>query len=112
MLRLNTAAYSFEASNPRHEHEYHLWETLKLPEGKVLIPGFVSHTTHLVEHPELVAERIVRLARLVGRERVIASTDCGFATFAGFAPVFPSIVYAKLGALAEGAERASEELWG
>ena len=85
--------------------------TSTLPDDKVLIPGVIDSTTNYIEHPELVAERIVRLARLVGRERVIAGTDCGFATFAGFAPVFPSIVYAKLGALAEGAERASEELW-
>jgi 5-methyltetrahydropteroyltriglutamate--homocysteine methyltransferase len=77
----------------------------------VLVPGVIDSTTNYIEHPELVAERIVRLARLVGRERVIASTDCGFATFAAFAPVFPSIVYAKLGTLAEGAELATQELW-
>jgi 5-methyltetrahydropteroyltriglutamate--homocysteine methyltransferase len=77
----------------------------------VLVPGVIDSTTNYIEHPELVAERIVRLARLVGRERIIASTDCGFATFAGFAPVFPSIVYAKLGTLVEGAELATRELW-
>ena len=112
MLRLNTAAYSFEASNPRHEHEYHLWETLKLPEGKVLIPGFVSHTTHLVEHPELVAERIVRYARLVGRENVIAGADCGFAATARIEPeIHPTVAWEKLRALRQGAELASKQLW-
>jgi 5-methyltetrahydropteroyltriglutamate--homocysteine methyltransferase len=112
MLRLNTAAYSFEASNPRHEHEYHLWETLKLPGGKVLIPGFVSHATHLVEHPELVAERIVRYARIVGRENVIAGADCGFAATARTEPeIHPTVAWEKLRALAQGAALASKRLW-
>jgi 5-methyltetrahydropteroyltriglutamate--homocysteine methyltransferase len=112
MLRLNTGAYSFEASNPRHEHEYHIWETLKLPEGKVLIPGFVSHTTHLVEHPELVAERIVRYARIVGRENLIAGADCGFAATARSEPeIHPTVAWEKLRALAQGAELASKQLW-
>lgn len=112
MLRLKTSAYSFEASNPRHEHEYHLWETLKLPEGKVLIPGFVSHTTHLVEHPELVAERIVRYAGIVGRENVIAGADCGFAATARSEPeIHPTVAWEKLRALVQGAELASKQLW-
>ncbi len=112
VLKARPAQISFELANPRHEHEWRVFEDVDLPDDKVLVPGVIDSTTNYIEHPDLVAERIVRLARLVGRERVIASTDCGFATFAGFAPVFPSIVYAKLGALAEGAERASEELWG
>jgi 5-methyltetrahydropteroyltriglutamate--homocysteine methyltransferase len=112
MLRLNTSAYSFEASNPRHEHEYHIWESLKLPEGKVLIPGFVSHTTHLVEHPELVAERIVRYANIVGRENLIAGADCGFAATARSEPeIHPTVAWEKLRALAQGAELASKQLW-
>jgi len=110
VLRARPAQISFELANPRHEHEWRVFEDVDLPDDKVLVPGVIDSTTNYIEHPDLVAERIVRLARLVGRERVIASTDCGFATFAGFAPVFPSIVYAKLGALAEGAERASAEL--
>ena len=98
-------AISLEAANPRHAHEYTLFETVKLPPGKVLIPGVISHSTVLVEHPELVAERITRYASLVGRERVIAGSDCGFATFAGSKEVHPSIVWAKFEALAEGAGR-------
>ena len=86
MLGIDAGAYSFEAANPRHEHEYHVWERVKLPAGKVLIPGVVSHTTHLVEHPELIAERLVRYARLVGRENVIAGADCGFAATARVEP--------------------------
>ena len=83
ILKINAGAYSFEAANPRHEHEWKIWGNAKLPKDKVLIPGVISHSTVLVEHPELVAERIVRFASLVGRERVIAGSDCGFATFAG-----------------------------
>ncbi|HWN12149.1 MAG TPA: hypothetical protein VNO50_23170, partial [Pyrinomonadaceae bacterium] len=82
MLQIRAGAYSFEAANPRHEHEYHVFEQVKLPEGTVLIPGVISHTTNLIEHPELIAERIVRFARLVGRENVIAGADCGFAAAA------------------------------
>jgi 5-methyltetrahydropteroyltriglutamate--homocysteine methyltransferase len=111
VLKARPAQISFELANPRHEHEWRVFEDVDLPDDKVLVPGVIDSTTNYIEHPELVAERIVRLARLVGRERVIASTDCGFATFAAFAPVFPSIVYAKLGTLAEGAELATRELW-
>ncbi len=111
VLRARPAQISFELANPRHEHEWRVFEDVDLPDDKILVPGVIDSTTNYIEHPELVAERLVRLAGLVGRERVIASTDCGFATFAGFAPVFPSIVYAKLGALAEGAELATKELW-
>jgi 5-methyltetrahydropteroyltriglutamate--homocysteine methyltransferase len=105
------AAISFEAANPRHEHEWRVFEEVKLPADKVIIPGVIDSTTNYVEHPELVAERLVRFANLVGRERVIGGTDCGFATFADFVPVFPSIAYAKLGSLAEGAQLASRQLW-
>jgi 5-methyltetrahydropteroyltriglutamate--homocysteine methyltransferase len=113
MLKVNAGAYSFEAANPRHEHEWRVWEGIKLPEGKVLIPGVISHTTNLVEHPELVAERLVRYAKVVGRERVIAGSDCGFSSFANAQPeVHPTVVWAKFRAMAEGARLASEQLWG
>jgi 5-methyltetrahydropteroyltriglutamate--homocysteine methyltransferase len=111
ILKIRAGAYSFEAANPRHEHEWKVWETAKLPEGKALIPGVISHSTVLVEHPELVAERIGRYAKVVGRENVIAGADCGFATFAGSKEVHPSIVWAKLKSLAEGARIASKHLW-
>jgi 5-methyltetrahydropteroyltriglutamate--homocysteine methyltransferase len=111
ILKINAGAYSFEAANPRHEHEWKVWGSAKLPKDKVLIPGVISHSTVLVEHPELVAERIVRYASLVGREHVIAGSDCGFATFAGSKEVHPSIVWAKFESLAEGARLASKELW-
>ena len=112
MLRINVGGYSVEGANPRHEHEWRVWEEVKLPEGCKLIPGVISHATNIVEHPELVAERIVRLARLVGREHVIASTDCGFAQGALYQRVHPSIMWAKLEALVEGARLASAELFG
>jgi 5-methyltetrahydropteroyltriglutamate--homocysteine methyltransferase len=113
MLKVNAGAYSFEAANPRHEHEWCVWEGVKLPEGKALIPGVISHTTNLVEHPELVAERLVRYAKVVGRERVIAGSDCGFSSFANVEPeVHPTVVWAKFQAMAEGARLASEQLWG
>jgi 5-methyltetrahydropteroyltriglutamate--homocysteine methyltransferase len=112
LLKINVGGYSVEGANPRHEHEWRVWETVKLPEGRSLIPGVISHATNIVEHPELVAERIVRLARLVGRENVIASTDCGFAQGALYRRVHPSIMWAKLEALVEGAKLASDELWG
>ena len=112
VLQVRAGGYSIELANPRHEHEWRLWEHLKLPPDTVLIPGVISHATNIVEHPELVAERIVRLARLVGRENVIASTDCGFAQVTYFARVHPQIVWAKLEALVEGARLASKELWG
>jgi 5-methyltetrahydropteroyltriglutamate--homocysteine methyltransferase len=111
ILKINAGAYSFEAANPRHEHEWKLWGSAKLPKDAVLIPGVISHSTVLVEHPELIAERIARFASLVGKERVIAGSDCGFATFAGSKEVHPSIVWAKLKALADGAKLASKELW-
>ena len=112
VLQVRAGGYSIELANPRHEHEWRLWEHLKLPADTVLIPGVISHATNIVEHPELVAERIVRLARLVGRENVIASTDCGFAQVTYFARVHPQIMWAKLEALVAGARLASKELWG
>jgi 5-methyltetrahydropteroyltriglutamate--homocysteine methyltransferase len=102
---------SFEAANPRHAHEWKLFERVKPPEGKVIIPGVIDSTTNFIEHPELVAERIARYARLVGRDNVIAGTDCGFGTWVGQAAVDPDIVWAKLAALAEGARLASREFW-
>jgi 5-methyltetrahydropteroyltriglutamate--homocysteine methyltransferase len=111
ILKIRAGAYSFEAANPRHEHEWKVWKNVKLPDGKVLIPGVISHSTILVEHPELVADRIVRYAEIVGRENVIAGSDCGFATFAGSKEVHPSIVWAKLKALSDGAQIASKQLW-
>ncbi len=111
IMKINAGAYSFEAANPRHEHEWKVWGSAKLPKDAILIPGVISHSTVLVEHPELVAERIVRYASLVGRERVIAGSDCGFATFAGSKEVHPSIVWAKFEALTAGARLASRELW-
>jgi 5-methyltetrahydropteroyltriglutamate--homocysteine methyltransferase len=112
ILKVRAGAYSFEAANPRHEHEWKVWQTVKLAPGKSVIPGVISHSTVLVEHPELVAERIVRFADVVGRENVIAGADCGFATFAGSKEVHPSIVWAKLESLVEGAQLASKQLWG
>jgi 5-methyltetrahydropteroyltriglutamate--homocysteine methyltransferase len=112
MLQINAGAYSFEAANPRHEHEYHVFERVKLPEGKILIPGVISHTTNLVEHPELIAERIVRFAKLVGRENVIAGADCGFAASAvRFNDTHHSVAWLKFAALAEGARLATQQLW-
>ena len=111
VLKVRAGAYSIELANPRHEHEWRIWEHLKLPKDTALIPGVISHATNIVEHPELVAERIVRLAQLVGRENVIASTDCGFAQVTYFARVHPSIMWAKLEALVAGARLASEALW-
>jgi 5-methyltetrahydropteroyltriglutamate--homocysteine methyltransferase len=111
VLGARPAAVSFEAANPRHAHEWRIFEDIALPEGKVIVPGVIDSTTNYIEHPELVAERIARYASLVGRESVIAGTDCGFASFAGSAAVDPAIVWAKLGALAEGAALASRELW-
>ena len=107
MLKVQAGAYSVEAANPRHEHEWKIWKDVKLPAGKILIPGVVSHASNVVEHPELVADRIVRFAGLVGRENVIAGTDCGMG-----ARVHPQIAWAKLKALAEGAQLATKELWG
>ena len=112
VLQVRVGAYSFEAANPRHAHEWRVWETVKLRPGQVLIPGVISHATNIVEHPELVAERIVRLARIVGRENVMGGTDCGFAQSPFARRVHPSIMWAKLKALAEGARIATQILWG
>ncbi|MGC2116083.1 MAG: epoxyalkane--coenzyme M transferase, partial [Pseudolabrys sp.] len=95
----------------RHEHEWKVWQEVKLPDDKVMLPGVVSHATNVVEHPELVAERIVRLARIVGRESVIAGTDCGFAQGPFYRRVHPSVMWAKLEALSQGTRLASKELW-
>ena len=111
VLAARPTAVSFEAANPRHEHEWQLFEQVKLPEGKVLVPGVLDSTTNYIEHPELVAQRIMRYADVVGRSNVIAGSDCGFATFAAFVPVDPAITWAKLGAMAEGARLASQRLW-
>src|SRR3954467_5589307 len=111
VLGARPAAVSFEAANPRHAHEWRIFQDVELPDGKVLVPGVLDTTTNYVEHPELVAQRIGRYARLVGRENVIAGTDCGFASFAGSSAVDPRIVWAKLRAMAEGAELASRALW-
>ncbi len=111
ILGMKVGAYVIEGANPRHEHEWHVWESAKLPPGRVLIPGVISHATNVVEHPELVAERIVRLARLVGRENVLAGTDCGFAQGPFHRRVHPSIMWAKLDALVKGAKLASAALW-
>jgi 5-methyltetrahydropteroyltriglutamate--homocysteine methyltransferase len=112
VLEVKAAAYSVEASNPRHAHEWKVWQTTKLPDGKVLIPGVIDSVTNFVEHPELVADRIVTYANIVGRENVIAGTDCGFGTAATFENVYPPIVWAKLKTLAEGAQLATKRLWG
>jgi 5-methyltetrahydropteroyltriglutamate--homocysteine methyltransferase len=112
VLDVNAGYYSIEQANPRHEHEWKLWEDVPLPEGKKLIPGVVTHHTNVVEHPELVAQRLTRLARVVGGENVIGGTDCGFAQGAAIRRVHPEIQWAKLAALAEGARLASVELWG
>ncbi len=113
VLRVNAGAYSFEAGNPRHEHEYHMWEHVKLPEGKLVLPGVVTHASSVVEHPEYVAERIVRFAERVGRENVIASTDCGFSSQAMYKTEIEwRVVWAKFKALNDGAKIASDRLWG
>jgi len=112
ILRVKAGAYAFEAANPRHEHEYHVWETVKLPAGKILIPGVITHCSNIVEHPELIAERITRYAKIVGRENIIAGSDCGFSSQATFNPeVHPKVVWAKFRAMAEGARLATKQLW-
>jgi 5-methyltetrahydropteroyltriglutamate--homocysteine methyltransferase len=111
MLQVRAGAYSIEAANPRHEHEWQVWKDVKLPEGKMLIPGVVSHCVPLVEHPELVAQRIVRFADVLGRHRVIAGADCGFGTSAVLDEVHPDVAWAKLASLCEGARIASKALW-
>jgi 5-methyltetrahydropteroyltriglutamate--homocysteine methyltransferase len=112
LLKVNACAYSFEAANARHEHEYHLWERLKLPDGKVLIPGVITHASNIVEHPQLIAERLLRFAKLVGRESVVAGADCGFSSQATYrTEVHPTVVWAKFAAMREGARLASQQLW-
>ncbi len=112
ILTVRAGAYSIEAANPRHEHEWRVWENGRLPPGKILIPGVITHHIVTVEHPRLVADRIIRFARLVGRENVIAGTDCGFAQIDNLQRVHPTVMWAKFEALVEGARIASRELWG
>jgi 5-methyltetrahydropteroyltriglutamate--homocysteine methyltransferase len=112
VLRAKAKAISLEAANPRHEHEWVVWKEVSLPDDKILLPGVIDTSTNYVEHPDLVAQRIVRFAGLVGRERVIASTDCGFGTAAGTGKIDPEVAFLKLGALVEGAARATRQLWG
>jgi 5-methyltetrahydropteroyltriglutamate--homocysteine methyltransferase len=112
LFGIDAGAFSFEAANPRHEHSYHVFESVKLPADTVLLPGVISHHTNIVEHPDTIADRIVRFAELVGRENVVASADCGFSSQATYTPeVHPKIVWAKFEALAEGARRATQRLW-
>ena len=112
MLKVNAGAYSFENGNVRHEHEYHIWETIKLPDGKKLIPGVITHASNIVEHPDLIAERLLRFARLVGRDNVIAGADCGFSSQATYhTEVHPTIIWAKFEAMRDGAALASKKLW-
>ena len=113
VLRINAGSFSFEAANPRHEHEYHLFETIRIPEGKVLCPGMITHASNIVEHPELIAERIVRFANLVGRENVMAGADCGFSSQALYkTEVHHTVVWEKFKALRQGADLATARLWG
>src|SRR5215471_11922843 len=113
MLAINAGAHSFEVANPRHYHEWRIWEDVQLPEGKILIPGLIGHATNYVEHPDLVTDYILKYAGLVGRENVIAGSDCGFSSRASYAPeVHPTVVWPKFRALAEGAAQASKQLWG
>jgi 5-methyltetrahydropteroyltriglutamate--homocysteine methyltransferase len=111
VFKAHAAGISYEGANPRHEHEWAVFKDLKLPAGKVLIPGVIDSTNNYIEHPELIAQRITNLARVVGRENVIAGSDCGFATVAGYTPVDPKITWAKLAAMSEGAKLASQQLW-
>jgi 5-methyltetrahydropteroyltriglutamate--homocysteine methyltransferase len=112
VLKVNASAYSFESANVRHEHEYHVWERVKLPPDKLLVPGVITHASSIVEHPELVAERLVRFGRIVGRERLLAGVDCGFSSQATYNPeVHPKVMWAKFDALVEGARIASAALW-
>ena len=111
ILGIRAGAFSIEAANPRHEHEYHVWEDIRFPDGRIIIPGVISHTTNCVEHPELVAERLVRYAKIVGRENVIAGVDCGFAQGMGISRVHPDIMWEKFRMLSQGAALASRRLW-
>jgi len=113
IYRIKASVYSFEAANPRHEHDYHVFETHKLPEGRAIMPGVITHASNIVEHPELIAEWLVRFAKLVGRENVIAGADCGFSSQAMYkTEVHPTVIWAKFQAMAEGARIASDKLWG
>jgi 5-methyltetrahydropteroyltriglutamate--homocysteine methyltransferase len=110
---VNAGSFSFEAANPRHEHEYHLFEQIKLPKDKVLCPGVITHASNIVEHPELIAERLIRFAGLVGRENVMAGADCGFSSQALYrTEVHPTVVWEKFKAMRQGADIASKRLWG
>jgi len=111
VFKAHAAGISYEGANPRHEHEWAVFKDVKLPSGKVLIPGVIDSTNNYIEHPELIAQRITNLAGVVGRENVIAGSDCGFATVAGYTPVDPKITWAKLAAMSEGAKLASQQLW-
>jgi 5-methyltetrahydropteroyltriglutamate--homocysteine methyltransferase len=111
VLSVNAVALSLEAANPRHEHEWAIWKEVDFPDGKVLLPGVIDTSTNYVEHPDLVEQRIVRFAKLLGRERIIASTDCGFGTSAGYGKIDPEVAYRKLGSLVQGAAQASRHLW-
>jgi 5-methyltetrahydropteroyltriglutamate--homocysteine methyltransferase len=112
ILTVRAGAYSLEAANPRHEHEWRVWQKVKLPPGKILIPGVITHHIITVEHPQVVADRIVKYAKIVGRENVIAGSDCGFAQTELISRVHPSVMWAKFQSLAEGARLATAELWG
>ena len=112
VIKAKPMALLVEGANPRHEHEWEAWKTIKLPEDKILVPGVIASSINYVEHPEVIAQRLLRYADVVGRERLMAGSDCGFGTFAGFGPVFPAFAWMKFRALAEGARLASEKLWG
>ena len=112
VLKVNAGSFSFEAANPRHEHEYHLFERVKVPEGKVLCPGVITHASNIVEHPELIAERLMRFAKLVGRENVMAGADCGFSSQALYkTEVHPTVIWEKFKAMRQGANLATKQLW-
>jgi 5-methyltetrahydropteroyltriglutamate--homocysteine methyltransferase len=112
MLKIHAGSYSFEAANPRHEHEYHLFESTKVPDGKVICPGMITHASNIVEHPELIAERILRYTKLLGRENVMAGADCGFSSQALYrTEVHHTVVWEKFKALRQGADLASKQLW-
>jgi 5-methyltetrahydropteroyltriglutamate--homocysteine methyltransferase len=112
VLKVKAQGLLFEAANARHEHEWSVFKDIKVPDDKIFIPGVISSTSNYIEHPLLVAERLERFANVLGRERIIAGSDCGFSTFAGFGPVDPDIAYLKLAAMVDGARLASEKLWG
>jgi 5-methyltetrahydropteroyltriglutamate--homocysteine methyltransferase len=111
-IKVKPQALLIEGANPRHEHEWEAWMKIKLPDDKILIPGVISSSTNYVEHPEVVSQRLVRYANVIGKERIMAGSDCGFGTFAGFGPVYPAFAWMKLKALAEGARLATKKLWG